>query len=270
MPSLAAGVGRQARSGSAERAFPIPATLTFPRPARPWAALIGRETKGVEGMDVFERLRSSAVDEWTAYVDHAFVRQLGAGTLPEAAFRAYLVQDYLFLIQFARAYALAAYKSRTPADIRAAQAGLAAILDETELHIRLCARWGIGEADLAATREHPATVAYTRFVLDQGAAGDLLDLHVALAPCVVGYAVIGHALAPRGVDALADHPYREWIADYAGEPYQAVAARARDHLNDLAARTLTEARFPDLVATFAAASRLEADFWQMGLDAASA
>ncbi|MGU3538027.1 TenA family protein [Methylobacterium sp. A54F] len=219
-------------------------------------------------MDVFERLQSSAVDDWTRYVDHAFVRQLGAGTLPEAAFRAYLVQDYLFLIQFARAYALAAYKSRTPADIRVAQAGLSAILDETDLHIRLCARWGIGAEDLAATPEHPATVAYTRFVLDQGAAGDLLDLHVALAPCVVGYAVIGRALAPQGVEALEGNPYREWIAEYAGEPYQAVATRARRHLDDLAARAFTEARLPDLVATFAAASRLEADFWQMGLDAA--
>ncbi len=174
-------------------------------------------------MDVFERLRSSAAEDWTRYVDHPFVRQLGDGTLPEAAFRAYLVQDYLFLIQFARAYALAAYKSRTPGDIRAAQAGLASILDETELHVRLCARWGIGVEALAATREHPATVAYTRFVLDQGAAGDLLDLHVALAPCVVGYAVIGKALAPQGPEALGDHPYREWIADYAGEGYQGVA-----------------------------------------------
>ena len=219
-------------------------------------------------MDVFARLQAAAADEWTAYVDHPFVRQLGAGTLPEAAFRAYLVQDYLFLIQFARAYALAAYKSRTPDDIRAAQMGLAAILEETALHVRLCARWGIGVEALAATPEHPATVAYTRFVLDQGAAGDLLDLHVALAPCVVGYAVIGQALAPQGIAALDGHPYREWIADYAGEPYQAVAARARAHLDALAARALTEARMPALVATFATASRLEADFWQMGLTAA--
>ena len=218
-------------------------------------------------MDIFERLRSAAAADWTAYVDHAFVQQLGAGTLPETAFRAYLVQDYLFLIQFARAYALAAYKSRTPVDIRAAQTGLAAILDETELHVRLCARWGVDADVLAAVPEHPATIAYTRFVLDQGAAGDLLDLHVALAPCVVGYAVIGRALAADGVDTLGDHPYREWIAEYASEPYQAVAMAARRHLDDLAARALTEQRFTELATTFAEASRLEAAFWQMGLDA---
>ena len=49
-------------------------------------------------MDIFDRLKAAAADEWASYVDHDFVRKLGDGTLPEAAFRMYLVQDYLFLI----------------------------------------------------------------------------------------------------------------------------------------------------------------------------
>ncbi|MBX9989311.1 TenA family protein [Phreatobacter oligotrophus] len=219
-------------------------------------------------MDIFERLKAAAVADWRSYVDHDFVRRLGAGTLPEAAFRTYLVQDYLFLIQFARAYALASYKSRTLADIRAAQSGLAAILAETDLHVRLCGRWGLTAAEIEAAPEHQATVAYTRFVLDCGAAGDLLDLHVALAPCVVGYAEIGRALVAQDPAALDANPYGEWIQEYASEGYQEVAAAARRHLDDLAARSMTERRFTELAALFAKASRLEADFWQMGLDAA--
>ncbi len=222
-------------------------------------------------MDIFDRLKAAAAPEWESYVAHDFVRQLGTGTLPQAAFRTYLVQDYLFLIQFARAWALAAYKSRTITDIRAAQAGLAAILDETELHVRLCGRWGLSPEAIAAAPEHQATVAYTRYVLDCGAAGDLLELHVALAPCVIGYAEIGRALTPDGIDALpAAHPYREWISEYAGSGYQEVAAAARLQLDELAARTMTSQRFEELAAIFAKASRLEADFWQMGMDAASA
>ena len=219
-------------------------------------------------MDVFDRLKQAAAVDWQSYVEHAFVRQLGEGTLPQDAFRAYLVQDYLFLIQFSRAWALAAYKSRTLPDIRAAQAGLAGILNETELHVRVCGRWGLTPEDLHSVPEHQATVAYTRFVLDCGAAGDLLDLHVALAPCVIGYAEIGRALAPQGIDPLGDHPYREWIGEYAGEPFQQLAFGSRKLLDDLAARSMTERRFEELAALFGQASRLEADFWQMGLDAA--
>lgn len=219
-------------------------------------------------MDIFDRLKAAASVEWESYVDHAFVRKLGEGTLPQAAFVTYLQQDYLFLIQFARAYALATYKSRTLADMRAANAGVAAILGEMDLHVRLCGRWGVSPQDLEAIPEHQATVAYTRFVLDCGMSGDLLDLHVALSPCVIGYAEIGSKLAANAEARLVDHPYREWIGEYAGEGYQAVARTSRAHLDDLAARAMTERRFVELADIFAKASRLEADFWQMGLDAA--
>ncbi|RYE78799.1 MAG: thiaminase II, partial [Hyphomicrobiales bacterium] len=140
------------------------------------------------------------------------------------------------------------------------------ILDlEMDLHVRLCGRWGLSPEQLEAAPEHQATVAYTRFVLDCGVSGDLLDLHVALAPCIIGYAEIGARLAGELGSALDNHPYRDWIGEYAGQAYQQVARDARRHLDALAARAMTEARFSELAALFGQASKLEADFWQMGL-----
>lgn len=218
-------------------------------------------------MDFFDRLRAARPEAWAAYVDHRFVAGLGDGSLPEAAFRTYLVQDFLFLIQFARAYALAVFKGRDLLEMRAAQKGLSAILDvEMDLHVRLCARRGIPLDVLETTPEHRATIAYTRFVLDTGMRGDLLDLHVALAPCIVGYAEIATALAQRPGALDAANPYAEWIAEYSGEGYQDVAREARAHLDRLAERSLTEARFADCAEIFAQASLLEADFWSMGLE----
>ena len=83
-------------------------------------------------MDVFDRLK--AAERLASCVDPDFVRQMGAGTLPQAAFPDLSLRDYLFLIQFARAYALATYKSRTLADMKSlAQAGVATILGEMDL-----------------------------------------------------------------------------------------------------------------------------------------
>ena len=53
-------------------------------------------------MSFFERLKAKAPAEWRAYTEHAFTAGLADGKLPEAAFRTYLVQDYLFLIDFSR------------------------------------------------------------------------------------------------------------------------------------------------------------------------
>ena len=130
----------------------------------------------------FAALREAAGDGWRDYVEHPFVQGLGDGTLPEAAFRHYLIQDYLFLIQFARAYGLAAYKADTLAEIRAASDGLKALVEvEMDLHRAYCAEWGLEEAALEAADADGATLAYTSYVLERGLAGDLLDLRVALA-----------------------------------------------------------------------------------------
>ncbi len=216
-------------------------------------------------MSLFQRLKTDCRQDWQSYVDHEFVRGMGDRSLPQTAFKDYLVQDYLFLIQFARAYALAIYKGRTLAEMRGALEGLKAILDvEMDLHIRLCDRWGLSAEQLEATPEKGETVAYTRFVLDAGNAGDLLDLYVALAPCMIGYGEIGAALANK---ATKDNPYSEWINEYASADYQDLTKATIENLDTLASEMMTEARYPRLKTLFGAATRLEADFWQMGMNA---
>ncbi len=218
---------------------------------------------------LFDTLKSDCATEWNDYTRHDFVRQLADGSLPEAAFRHYLQQDYLFLIHFARAYALAGYKSETLAELRSAAATMSALVDtEMALHVAYCAEWGLSEADMEAVPEDKATVAYTRFVLERGVAGDLLDLQVALAPCVVGYGEIGRALADDPATVRDGNPYADWIAMYAGEEYQDVAAAAVSSLDALMERRGGEGRMSGLTETFRMATVLEANFWQMGLDAA--
>lgn len=218
-------------------------------------------------MKLFDRLKADAAAEWQSYVAHPFVDGLGSGALPDGSFRHYLAQDYLFLIHFARAYALAIYKAQTLDEMRSANETLKAILDvEMQLHVRLCARWGLSPEDLEALPEASATVAYTRFVLEAGMRGDLLDLHVALSPCVIGYSEIGCALAERP-GALEDgNPYAEWIAEYSSDEYSEVSEAAGARLDSLAATYLTDARYPRLLELFRQATRLEADFWDMGLN----
>jgi thiaminase/transcriptional activator TenA len=222
-------------------------------------------------MSLVERLRHDSDPDWQRYVAHDFVRGIGDGTLPPAAFRFYLKQDYRFLVHFARAYGLAAYKAESLADMRAAAQTLSAILDvEMGLHVKYCAGWGLTEGEMEAEPEHIAGMAYTRFVLERGLAGDALDLHVALAPCVIGYGVIGETLLLDPETAHAGNPYRDWIEMYAGAAYQAVRRAAEDQVERLWRRRGNEARYDALLTTFRNACRLEAGFWQMGLDAAAA
>lgn len=214
----------------------------------------------------FDDLKERCRDEWQAYIQHRFVTQLGDGSLASESFQHYLKQDYLFLIQFARAFALAAYKSPTLADLRQAKDGLQAIMDvELGLHIDYCKAWGISEQELAELPEARATLAYTRYVLDTGNRGDLLDLHVALSPCMVGYGEIANWLNDRPETTRGDrNPYDAWISMYESDEFQD-AMKAEIRWLDKRLAEISPARFEQLARIFSDATRLEIDFWEMGL-----
>jgi thiaminase/transcriptional activator TenA len=220
----------------------------------------------LDDLGLFPKLRDAGSGSWSSYVDHAFVAQLGDGTLPEGAFRHYLGQDYLFLIHFARAYALAAYKAENLSEIRDAAAGMSAIVDtEMALHVEYCAGWGLDEAGMEALTEASATMAYTRFVLEKGGQGDLLDLYVALAPCVIGYGEVGARLSADCSTIWDGNPYASWIEMYGGDEYQWTARAHGEVLDRLWKSRAGGQRVELLARTFEQATRLEADFWQMGL-----
>ena len=222
---------------------------------------------GAEG-GLFRRLKTACSAEWRAYTWHPFVRGIADGSLPLPAFRRYLLQDYLFLVQFVRAYALAAYKAESLPAFRDKAAAIGALLHEMTLHVGYCAEWGIAEAQILAEPEAAETVAYTRWVLDRGIAGDILDLEVALAPCTVGYGEIALAIEASPTRRRTANPYESWIAMYAGAEYQALARGSAARLDALGESHGGTARFASLVADFAKAARLEGDFWAMGLRAA--
>jgi hypothetical protein len=108
------------------------------------------------GSSFHSLLRAEAGPAWTAYVEHAFVRGLEDGTLPRASFLHYLQQDYVYLIHYTRAWALAAAKSTSVEEMREfAGTALTLIDGEMQLHIETCKAVGISQSALEATREEP-------------------------------------------------------------------------------------------------------------------
>ncbi len=216
---------------------------------------------------VFALMRSCAHEPWRRYTRHAFVEGLKDGSLPREAFVHYLRQDYVFLVHFSRAWALAAVKSETRSELLTAIATASALVtEEMPLHIGICQAAGVSQDDLFATPERPENLAYTRYVLDTGYSGDLLDLLAVLAPCVMGYGEIGARL-----DTESDSDaYRDWINTYAGAEYQGSAKKVGAMLDTAAERRLGSdfdktPRWRTLCAKFRTAAELEIGFWQMGL-----
>ena len=219
------------------------------------------ETKGV-----FESLREDSKSTWKNYVGHSFVEALGKGNLPLDLFKRYLQQDYLFLIDFARAWGLAAFKSDNIVDIRSACSSLNSIVNiEINFHVEYCSKWGIKIEELEQGQHALETRAYIEHVFQCGLNGGLLDLHVALAPCIIGYGEIGQKLKSSAFDN-EQNPYLSWIQMYSGNEYQSAVELELNTLNRLFESFDGSSRYSELLEIFRESTRLESEFWDVSLD----
>ena len=65
-------------------------------------------------MKLTEILYEDVKEIWDGYLKHPFVSGIGDGSLSLERFRFYMLQDYLYLYDYARVYALGIVKSREP------------------------------------------------------------------------------------------------------------------------------------------------------------
>jgi thiaminase/transcriptional activator TenA len=206
-----------------------------------------------------DELRAAAAEVWEAQHGHPFVRGIGDGTLPEDAFRHYVRQDYVFLVDYGRLLALACARAPELATMRRfAELTQAILVTEMDLHRSFAAEWGVTAEQLEHEPATPTTSAYTDFLLRTAALGDFAELVAALLPCMWSYAEIGARLAAAGPPA--HDGYAKWIATYADPEFQALAGWCRELVDDLAAERSGSAR-ARMRDAFVASSRHELAFW---------
>jgi thiaminase (transcriptional activator TenA) len=213
-----------------------------------------------------QRARAAADELWAAQHRHPVVRGIADGALDLDAFRRWLRQDYVFLVDYARALSLAAARAPDVATMRGfAEVATETLGTEMDGHRAYAASFGIGEAELEAEPPSPATRAYVDFLLRQATVGDFADVVAAILPCMWGFSEVGRRLVEEGA-APADERLRAWIAMYGDPEFERLAAWCRevfDRVGDAAPADVQDR----MVEVFVASSRHELAFWDQVLPA---
>lgn len=214
-------------------------------------------------MDSFSSiLRSGAAEIWKRELAHPFVRGLGDGTLPVDRFGFYLEQDYLFLVEYCRVFALASAKARDLA-VMGLFSGLLndTLQTEMQLHRDYCKRLGIADSALTGARAAPVTHGYTRHLLSTAYSGSIVEIVAAVLPCQLGYVEIASALEREGGGGNNSF-YREWIKTYTSPEFLEGAKRLVQLLDRLA-DGIPPPETAWLSDLFLTSSRFEYLFWEM-------
>jgi len=209
-----------------------------------------------------QRLRERVAPIWEQTHQHPFVTGLGDGTLPVESFAFYMKQDYVYLIDYAKMFAVGSVKAHDlETSARFAQLQESTLNTEMALHRQYAERFGISREELEATEPSFVTIAYTSYMLKVAHQGSLAELVSALLPCTWSYWEIGKRLA--AVEGALEHElYGDWVRMYSSEEFGELATWLISLLDRLA-EGLSEQELARLEEHFLVASRMEYLFWDM-------
>ncbi|GAB1805164.1 thiaminase II [Priestia megaterium] len=217
-------------------------------------------------MKFSERLYEKLQPIWRQNHNHPFVQGMGDGTLEKEKFRFYMIQDYLYLIDYAKLFAIGAMKAT---DLQT-MGKFAALLDSTlneemSLHREYAKKFEISEKELEKAQPSPTTLAYTHYMLHVGQSGTLAELVAALLPCMWSYWEIGKELSEK--PGANNEFYREWIEMYSSEEFGELATWCIN-LFDSLTEEKSEAELEKLEEIFLNTTRFEYMFWDMAYNEA--
>ena len=191
-------------------------------------------------------------------LEHPFLRGLTDGSLDQESFRFYVVQDALYLREYARALTICAAKAPEDESIQMfAEHAAGAIAVERGLHSSFFDDFGLSVEEVRTTQMAPTTLAYTSYLLAAAGRGSFAEALGAVLPCYWIYWEVGKVLAEHG----SPNPlYQRWIDTYGGDEFAAIVRTVLE-LTERVGRGLSSDEEERVTEHFVATSRYEWMFW---------
>ncbi len=214
-------------------------------------------------MKLTEKMYANVQDIWPKYLTHAFVCEMAEGSLPLEKFRYYMLQDYVYLRDYIKIFAMSISKSDDFGEIEFLARNMMAILEETfRVHVPYMKRLGITDQEIRSVVPHIDNSSYSHYMICEAQAGDILSGLVALLNCSWTYAYIAENMVKEYPHAAVHENYGDWFAGYVCEEYQQTNQSLMDMVDQLS-EAISETETKKLCEIFRKCSQYELKFWDM-------
>ena len=213
-------------------------------------------------MSFSHSLKERAADIWEDCYRHPFLQKMGQGTLPREIFRFYMLQDYVYLLSYAKVFAMGVLKSEEEwlmSRFAAMQDGI--LNGEMNLHREYMAALGITKEEMEAAKPSLYNRAYSANMLTVGQSGGAAEIIAAVLPCAWSYGEYGKRLVRDYAGQNANF-YQPWIESYSSKEYEDSYQWMFDGLNRIC-EGQSDKRLEHIADIFIASMEFEYLFWDM-------
>ncbi|WP_099205014.1 thiaminase II [Scatolibacter rhodanostii] len=210
-----------------------------------------------------KRLLDASKEIWESYHNHPFIQGIADGSLPQEKFQYYMIQDYLYLLDYAKVFAVGTAKSQNEKVMRLFASYVSQILDgEMDIHKNYMKRLGISLEEAEHTSQAMDNLSYTSYMLRVAYESGAGEIAAAILSCALSYEVIAKEML-QTFPSCTNHPfYGEWVRGYADPEYANANKKLIALLEQLTA-DYSEKQLQRLEEIFINCSRYEAAFWDM-------
>ena len=212
---------------------------------------------------IIERMLEESENIWQSYLKHPFILGLSNGDLDIKKFRFYLLQDYLYLFDYAKVFAHTLTKTDNKQIMSLCSFSINNILNgEMKIHKSYMSRMGISDNEIEKVKLSLTNLSYTSYMLNVAEHGDETAGLAAILSCAISYEFIGKWIAENYPQSVNHEFYGEWVSGYSGEEY-ANANRKLENLMNKLCENISDEKAKKLIDIFVICSEYEYKFWDM-------
>ena len=213
-------------------------------------------------MKTTEQLLLATKDIWQQYNQHPFVLGIQDGTLDKEKFRYYIIQDYLYLEDYARTFAVGVAKAKSLKMANLFAKYIAVMNGELDVHTGYLAKLGITQEEIHSTPRALDNLSYTSYMLRVAYEEGEAEILVAILSCAYSYEMIARNIVKNNPNSVNHEFYGDWIKGYASDEYGKENIVLFEMLEKLTAH-YTDEQKQHIVDIYVACSRYELAFWDL-------
>lgn len=200
---------------------------------------------------------------WNDFNKHPFVKGIADGSLEKEKFKHYIIQDTLYLKDYARAFLIGAAKAEDMEVMSfLATGGCNMINSQDDVNKRYMRRMGLTLEEIYSTPFSLDNLSYVSYMIRIAYEGGAAEALAAIMPCALSYEAIAKQMIANNPKCVEDPFYGDFIFNYARDAFHENNEKMISLIDNLS-KDYDEDRKKNLVDIFVRSSEYEMLFWNL-------
>lgn len=214
-------------------------------------------------MKLIDKMTAATADIWAEYNKHPFVKGIEDGTLDREKFKYYIIQDYLYLVEYVKVFGIGIAKAKS-IEITKLYASYVNLLtnEEMDIHRGYMGKLGVTGRELSNTPQALDSRSYTSYMLRVAYEEGEAEILAAILSCAYSYEVIARNIVKNNPNSVNHEFYGDWIKGYVSDEYKKENVVLFKTLEKLTEH-YTDEQKRHIVDIYVSCSRYEHAFWDL-------